>query len=493
MRSEWQWVKLGDHCVKIGSGATPKGGKDSYFIQSQFSLIRSQNIYNDGFVPQGLAFISENQAKKLDSVAVEVGDVLLNITGDSVARVCMAPEDRLPARVNQHVVIVRTCPNSLDSRYLRYFLVSPFQQQIMHGLAASGGTRNALTKGMIEAFKVPCPPLPEQKQIADTLSSLDNIIGLNRQTNATLEAIAQALFKSWFIDFDPVRAKMEGRQPEGMDDATAALFPSEFVESELGLIPKGWSVDELSKHVEVERGISYKGAGLREVGEGMPMHNLNSVYEGGGYKYPGIKFYAGHYADRHVALAGDIIVANTEQGHKHRLIGFPAIVPKKYAKAIYSHHIYRVRPRNESPMGNLAICYTLMAPYVRQQIIGFANGSTVNMLKMAGLQTPKFVCPLSEILQVFDGLVCSLHNSIEKLTQESENLANIRDTLLPKLISGQLRIPEAMDAVENSPLPLAGEGLGERDLCAYISPLAGRAKRRGLSQLGERVNFRLKS
>lgn len=205
MSSEWNWKRIGDSCLKIASGATPRGGKDSYLEIGPVSLIRSQNIYNDGFSAKGIAFISEEQAKKLDGVKIEHGDILLNITGDSVARVCLVPSKYLPARVNQHVAIIRPDPGIFDGRFLRYFLSSPYQQSLMLGLSAAGATRNALTKGMIEDFKAPCPSMRTQRIISETLTALDDRIALLRETNTTLEAIAQALFKSWFVDFDPVR------------------------------------------------------------------------------------------------------------------------------------------------------------------------------------------------------------------------------------------------------------------------------------------------
>jgi predicted nucleotidyltransferase len=238
--SAWPYVRLGDHCDKIGSGATPKGGKEAYLTAGPYRLIRSQNIHNDGFKYEGLAYISDEQAKKLDGVAVNADDVLLNITGDSVARVCSAPSNVLPARVNQHVAIIRPSPSSFDAHFIRYYLASPQQQDLLLGLASAGATRNALTKGMIEALQIPQPPMSTQRSIAETLAALDDKITLLRETNATLEAIAQALFKSWFVDFDPVRAKAEGREPEGIPPEIAALFPSEFEDSELGEIPKGW-------------------------------------------------------------------------------------------------------------------------------------------------------------------------------------------------------------------------------------------------------------
>jgi type I restriction enzyme S subunit len=239
--NDWQKVRLGDVCFKIGSGATPRGGQNVYLDAGEYTLIRSQNIYNEGFSLSGLVFLTKYHAEELNNVEVQTGDVLLNITGDSVARCCQVDEKVLPARVNQHVSIIRPDSSKLNSRFLRYFLVSPQMQFLMLSWAGSGGTRNALTKGMIEAFEIPCPPLDEQKAIAHILGPLDDKIELNQQMNQTLEAMAQAIFKSWFVDFDPVRAKLEGRKPANMDAETAALFPTEFEDSELGKIPKGWN------------------------------------------------------------------------------------------------------------------------------------------------------------------------------------------------------------------------------------------------------------
>src|SRR5262249_11294400 len=159
------------------------------------------------FVRDGMAFLCDTHANELANVTVQAGDILLNITGDSVARCCQVPDEVLPARVNQHVAIIRTRTDCLNSRYLCYFLVSRAMQQRTLSLAAAGATRNALTKGMIEAFEIPCPPLSAQKAIARILGSLDDKIELNRRMNETLEAMARTLFRSWFVDFDAVRAK----------------------------------------------------------------------------------------------------------------------------------------------------------------------------------------------------------------------------------------------------------------------------------------------
>lgn len=195
----WETVKLGDCCVKIGSGSTPKGGATVY-IEEGTSLIRSQNVYNLAFDYQGLTHITEDAAKKLSGVTIQERDVLLNITGDSVARVCMVPNDVLPARVNQHVAIIRTNENLLPD-YLLYYLASPHMQAYMLNLAVGkGASRNALTKGMIEAFPIPLPSVEEQKSIVKYLSAYDDLIENNQKQIKLLEEAAQRLYKEWFVD-----------------------------------------------------------------------------------------------------------------------------------------------------------------------------------------------------------------------------------------------------------------------------------------------------
>src|SRR5690606_30773963 len=143
---EWVEITLGKVCSKIGSGATPRGGSSVYLEKGPYALIRSQNVHNDGFRCEGLAFISEAHAAELANVEVLEGDVLLNITGASAARACPVDPSVLPARVNQHVAIIRPDPARLDSRFLLYCLMSPRMQERLLAWAASGATRNALTK-----------------------------------------------------------------------------------------------------------------------------------------------------------------------------------------------------------------------------------------------------------------------------------------------------------------------------------------------------------
>src|SRR5579884_2867623 len=167
--THWPHVKLSDVFVKIGSGVTPRVG-ESVYLPEGVALIRSQNVYKGRFHPRGLAFLSDQHAEEMAGVAVEAGDLLLNITGDSVARCCQAPEAVVPARVNQHVSIIRPDSDRLDANFLCYYMISPIMQSYLLSLAGSGGTRKALTKEMIERFEVPCPPISSQLAIASFLS-----------------------------------------------------------------------------------------------------------------------------------------------------------------------------------------------------------------------------------------------------------------------------------------------------------------------------------
>lgn len=177
-------TKLGDACIKIGSGATPRGGKEAYKPVGT-PIIRSQNVLDWSFSEDGLAFIDDNQAAALASAEVRPNDVLLNITGDSVARACMVPKSQTPARVNQHVSILRA-GEKLDPIYLLCFVQS--QKARLLKLASSGATRNALTKGMLEALEIELPALSRQRAISDVVGAIQSKIALNNRLNGYLAA-----------------------------------------------------------------------------------------------------------------------------------------------------------------------------------------------------------------------------------------------------------------------------------------------------------------
>jgi type I restriction enzyme S subunit len=437
MAGEWTSINLGDVCTKIGSGATPRGGSDVYLKSGPYSLIRSQNVYNDGFHHDGLAFIGEAHAAELANVEVLSGDVLLNITGDSVARACQVDPRVLPARVNQHVAIIRPGPNKLDPRFLRYFLVSPEMQDKLLSWAGSGGTRNALTKGMIESFNVPAPEdVEEQRAIAQILGTLDDKIELNRRMNETLEAMARALFKSWFVDFDPVRAKAEGRDP-GLPKPLADLFPACLIDSELGEIPRGWEVATLPEVVDVN-----PTRALREGLEApyldmanMPTrgHSANEVVDrafGSGMRF----------------INGDTLVARITPCLENGKTAFVDFLQDRQVGWGSTEYIV-LRPK--APLPDEYAYYLARSAEFRDFAIQSMTGSSGRQRVPAeSLAHFRVAVPPSPLAESFGRAVKPKIARARAAVRESRTLAALRDTLLPNLISGNIRVHDAERFIE---------------------------------------------
>ena len=428
MAGEWSSIRLGEVCTKIGSGATPRGGSDVYLGKGPYSLIRSQNIYNNQFHHDGLAFIGEKHAAELENVEVLEGDVLLNITGDSVARVCQVDPSVLPARVNQHVAIIRPDPEKLDARFLRYHLVSPEIQEKLLSWAGSGGTRNALTKGMIELLDVRAPrDVTEQRCIAHILGTLDDKIELNRKTNETLEAIARALFKSWFVDFDPVRAKAEGRDT-GLPKEIADLFPDRLVDSEMGEIPEGWTVKPLMEICTPGRGASPRPINDYMDGEVPWIKIADATAAGGPFLFETKERLKNAGVDKSVRVEpGDLILSNSAT------CGVPIFV--ELHGCIHDGWLYFKKLRHISKIYFFHILTELAA-----HLIHIADGSVQKNLNTALIGQQNILIPPKAILDIFDVQATIVFSKMRQNGLESRTLTSLRDTLLPKLISGDIRV-----------------------------------------------------
>ncbi|MBS9445188.1 restriction endonuclease subunit S [Xylella fastidiosa] len=438
MAGEWQHIQLAKVCLKIGSGATPRGGKDTYG-GGNIALIRSQNIYNNGFTREGLAYINDLQAHDLRNVVVEKNDVLLNITG-SVARCCQVDPDVLPARVNQHVAIIRTQPDMLDARFLRYVLISPSMQGLLLAFASAGATRDALTKSMIESLLIQTPPIEEQHAIAKILGTLDDKIELNRRTNETLEAMARALFKAWCVDFEPVRAKLEGRWQRGeslpgLPAHLYDLFPDRLIESELGEIPEGWRYSTIGEEVSV-------------CGGSTPSTKQSEFWEGGCHCWAtpkdlsSLRFPVLLDTGRKITDAGltkissGLLPVGTVLLSSRAPIGYLAIaqVPTAINQGFIAMKCDGVLPN----VFILAWCSESM-----DAIIGNANGSTFQEISKSNFRPIPVVVPSESVLEIFQKSADLLYRKMTENERESRSLAQLRDTLLPKLISGELRVPDA--------------------------------------------------
>ena len=411
----WETVKLGDVCEKIGSGATPNGGATVY-IESGVSLIRSQNVYNLNFDYNGLVHINNEAAAKLNSVTVKENDVLLNITGDSVARTCIVPSSMLPARVNQHVAIVRPNKDILDPFFLNYYLASPFMQSYMLGLAVGkGASRNAMTKEMIEKFEVPCPSLPIQKTIVEKLKAYDDLIENNRRQIKLLEEAAQRLYKEWFVDMH-----FPGWENTPITDG----------------VPEGWKTSDLSEIFDYVRGKSYTTGELSDT-EGVVMVNLKNIQAFGGYSRNNEKRFVGKYKEEQCLSHGDVIMGVTDMTKERRLVGHVAMVPEFGEKAIMSMDLIKLVPKAIPSLFLYAVMHLGGYSY---KISPLANGTNVLHLKPETMMNLEMLIPDSSLIQRFEGIYRPIVEKIEKLQIQCDLAAEARDRLLPKLMSGEIEL-----------------------------------------------------
>ncbi len=418
MSAEWEETTLADVSSEVSYGYT-ESASDKKVGPRFLRITDIQNgVVNWSNVPYCPISKADHGKYRLQS-----GDIVVARTGNSTGEnfLYQGIEDAVFA---SYLIRFRINPEEADPTFIWYNLRSKRWWNFINS-SKTGSAQPCANAKVLGQFSVSLPSLTEQKSIAQILASLDDKIELNRRMNETLEALVQSLFKSWFVDFDAVRA-------DG----------GHFQDSAIGPIPKGWKVERFDKHISADRGLSYKGDGLRDDGTGLPMHNLNSVYEGGGYKHEGIKYYAGEYGERHLLQPGDMIVTNTEQGFDHLLIGHAAIVPKRYGtKGLFSHHIYRVRHKPTSPFSPHYLVELFNNRRWHYWISGFSNGTTINMLPKDALEMPLLVVPPDELVKKFTALAEAVHTKIEANLEESRMLAALRDALLPKLLSGELRVP----------------------------------------------------
>ena len=413
-------IRLKKITNKIGSGATPTGGKSAY-KEEGISLIRSLNVYDYSFSYENLAYIDEVQAKKLSNVEIHENDILLNITGASVGRCCKVPRQIIPARVNQHVSIVRVDNNCANVDYILYYINSPHNKLRLLNIAQGGATREALTKEAIENFIVELHDNNAQDFIANILSSYDNLIENNNRRIAILEEMAQRLYREWFVHF-----RFPGHENVKM------------VESKLGLIPENWHNFKIENIVSFNRGKSYRSSEIN-VEDGVPFINLKNIRAYGGFNKGGTKLFDGIYKESHKVRPGDIVMAVTDMTQERRLVGQVARVPNmKSDYAIISMDLIKLIPFQAQ---NSVYVYSLLRySNLSRKIAGFANGANVLHLDPELVLQQDFIMPDDDTIKRFTSLVESLYNSVDICEEKNETLRKTRDHLLPRLISGDIDV-----------------------------------------------------
>lgn len=297
------------------------------------------------------------------------------------------------------------------------------------------GTSNpSLSRDVFGSQLLPLPSLREQAAIVGILDMFDDRITLLRETNATLEAIAQALFKSWFVDFDPVRAKMEGRAPDGMDEATAAMFSDGFEESELGLVPRGWSVMPIGDAVDATGGATpdTKSRAYWEPG----VHCWTTPKDLSGIASPVLLETERKISQLGLAKIGSgLLPSGTLLMSSRAPIGYLALAQVPLA----INQGYIAMP----PNGKLPPLYMLFWCQQNMEAIkGRANGSTFMEISKKAFRPIPAVVPPSALIAAFMGVASALFDRLVEDEKQAQSLASLRDTLRPRLISGQLRLPE---------------------------------------------------
>ncbi|RIH85262.1 Type-1 restriction enzyme EcoKI specificity protein [Calidithermus terrae] len=324
-------------------------------------------------------------------------------------------------------------------RYIYYLLKTIDFTQFNDKSSVPGVNRNHL-----HTLTVHVPPLETQKAIAHIL---DDKIELNRRMNRTLEEMSRALFKSWFMDFDPVRAKMEGRQPEGMDAETAALFPDGLEDSELGEIPRGWQITSVGEVARVIKGRSYKSDELSD--SDTALVTLKSFQRGGGYRTDGLKPFTGIYKPEQEVVPGELVIAFTDVTQAAEVIGKPAIVlaEPRFQRLVASLDVGIIRPMDEQV--STSFLYALFsAEDYQSHIYGYTSGTTVLHLSKDGILSYRFALPPLRVMKRYAEISSATLAKIAQNELESRTLAALRDILLPKLLSGDLSINAASVIVE---------------------------------------------
>lgn len=469
----WAASDLQDFCTKVADGThdSPKRTEIGKL------LVTSKNIVGGTLDLSKSYRISEDDFNEVNRRSkVDVNDVLLSMIG-TVGEACLVENE--PDFAIKNVGLLKN-DDPLKARWLYFYLRSPQAQSLIKE-RLRGTTQQYLPLGEIRKFPIIFPQSRVVLQgVVDVLGRLNDKIQLNHQINQTLEQMAQAIFKSWFVDFEPVKAKiavlnaggtdedallaamqvisgkdtdqltqMQAEQPEQYAElrAIAELFPSAMQDSELGEIPEGWEVKTVADTAEIVKGKSYKSAELAE--SKTALVTLKSFNRGGGYRLDGLKEYTGKYKPKQEVIAGDLIIAYTDVTQAADVIGKPAMVigDSRYDHLVISLDVAVVRPFEDALKPFL---YGLAkTDGFQHHTRSHTTGTTVLHLAKNAVPDYEFALPLRALIQAYAKQVNPLFSLIDQNIQQGRSLQALRDTLLPKLLTGELSIHQVMEETED--------------------------------------------
>jgi type I restriction enzyme S subunit len=428
----------------LGEFATVQGGyaykSQDFKSTGEWSVLKIKNVRTGHVSYNDTSFVSTEVATATSKWATKPGDILISMTGSGpsapeslVGRAARVWKGEKSALINQRVgrLILKESSN-IDLDFLFYLLSLKESQDFL--VSNSTGSANQVNISAKTIESVPCPKIDHDTStdIASILLSLDGRIRLLRETNITLEAIAQVLFKSWFVDFDPVHAKQQGREPEGMDSDTAALLPDGFEESELGLVPSGWLTTTLNK-VLITRN--------ERVGE-LDVPEYSSTNQG---LVPRSQLYnkqlAISPAKNKLVHHGDIVF-----GLSRKVLNF-GFMQDSIGSVSSAYKVYRIDKNQIEP--------ELLARLIRTRKDYFFNAVSASSREGQSVSDESlgvlgFACPPKYVQAALLNYMAPLLEQATLLLEQVETLSKLRDTLLPGLISGQLSLPESEAMIEKA-------------------------------------------
>jgi len=423
--------KLAELCDSIDYGLTASASK----LPSGPKFLRITDIvpgYIDwNTVPYVGASLSQVAKFRLCD-----GDIVVARTGASTG--ASAYVDRPPSSVFASYLVRLRISESAAARYVAYALRSSYYWHFINGvLGEKSAQPNANARTLTQA-RIPVPPLPEQRAIAHILGTLDDKIELNRRMNATLDEIARTLFTSWFVTFDPVRARAEGRQPEGMDAATAALFPDRFVDSELGPIPEGWERSSIGDLVHMVRRTINPALFSDEVFDHFSLPAFDND------RTP-VQQLGNEIKSNKSLVEADTVLISKLNPHIPR-VWLPTLALNK--RSICSTEFIVIRPNQAD--ARLFVYALFTSPSFTDTMTSLVTGTTGSHQRVDpnSLLLAPLIVPSGEVISRYCNVVESMYKRIAANRCESLALAETRDTLLPELLSGRIQVPVAEPLVE---------------------------------------------
>ena len=430
MAVEWRGCTIGELCdagvveLQTGPFGTQLHAHD--YVEEGVPVVPTEAIRNRQIDHSVLPKISPGKAEELARHRLEPGDILFARRGvQATGHIgCVREaEDGFLCGTGAIRLRVRRGGGSVSPDFLSHVLANPASVEWFK-FHAIGATMPNLNEGIIRSFPLQIPPLPEQRAIAHILGTLDDKIELNRRMNETLETIVGALFKSWFVEFDPVRAKAECRDP-GLPKHLADLFPDSFEDSELGEIPIAWKVGNIYTAAEVIYGAPFASAKFNSDGSGKPLIRIRDLAD----ESPGV-FTAEEHPKGHLVKPGDIAVGMDGEFRAYLWGGVESWLNQRVC-------VFKPRTGFSSPFVLHSIVRLLA------EVEATETATTVIHLGKNDIDRFKIVVPTEPILTAFGQLADPLFQRIVVNKQESRTFAALRDTLLPKLISGELRVKNA--------------------------------------------------